>query len=161
MLKEINHAATSFWKHLPNNECLKYTVSYDFQLNALKTCFMVNQHYSPIAEKSNTIWLALCALSISSKKEAGNIIMQASDMADYYEYSLQKHIWIPQPGVSLTERDKEIIRLSAQGYTIAQTANIICLSEETIRSYRKALLKKLNVGSMVEAVRFCMNRGYL
>jgi len=55
-------------------------------------------------------------------------------------------------GVELTEREKEVIRLIAKGFSSKQMAEILKLSPRTIESHRFNIMKKLEVSNSVEAV---------
>ena len=52
----------------------------------------------------------------------------------------------------LSEREKEILDLLAKGYTTTQIANIVGLSPETVKWYRKKLLVKFDVSNTVELI---------
>lgn len=52
MLLEINNAALDFYKQLPENERITYSVSYDFHFGN----FMIKQHFSPIVIVPNYLY---------------------------------------------------------------------------------------------------------
>jgi DNA-binding NarL/FixJ family response regulator len=52
----------------------------------------------------------------------------------------------------LTERERQIIRLIAQGWDNARIAEELCLSEQTIRNYVSRLYGKIGVQTRAEAV---------
>jgi two-component system, NarL family, response regulator DevR len=52
----------------------------------------------------------------------------------------------------LTERERQIIRLIAQGWDNARIAGALCLSEQTIRNYVSRLYGKIGVQTRAEAV---------
>jgi DNA-binding NarL/FixJ family response regulator len=58
----------------------------------------------------------------------------------------------------LTPREKEILELIAEGYTNAQIAEKIFLSQFTVDSHRKNLLAKLNVKNTASLVRLAVER---
>lgn len=53
---------------------------------------------------------------------------------------------------SLTNREQEVIRLIAKGFTYGEIANLLNLSVHTVTSHIKNTYKKLSVGSRGEAV---------
>ena len=55
--------------------------------------------------------------------------------------------------VWLGKREKEVLGYIAQGYTSKQIANFIYRDEETVRTYRRNLLIKLNAKNTAEAVK--------
>ena len=52
--------------------------------------------------------------------------------------------------LKLTDRDLEILRLLGQGCTSSQIAEMLSLSPETIKWYRKRLLTKLDADNTAE-----------
>ena len=53
----------------------------------------------------------------------------------------------------LANREKEVLRYIADGYTSKEIGNFICRDEETVRTYRRNLLIKLNAKNTPEAVK--------
>ncbi len=60
---------------------------------------------------------------------------------------------------SLTKREKEILKLIAQGLTDKEIAEKIFLSALTVISHRKNILSKLGLKNKVEITRFAMENG--
>ena len=52
----------------------------------------------------------------------------------------------------LSEREIEVLRVLAQGYTTAQTASELVISENTVKTHIRHILNKLEVGNRAEAV---------
>lgn len=57
----------------------------------------------------------------------------------------------PMPGVSLTERESEVLLRVAKGFTLPEIAVQLGLSRHTIADYVKQIYRKLNVSSRAEA----------
>jgi DNA-binding NarL/FixJ family response regulator len=53
----------------------------------------------------------------------------------------------------LTNREKEILKYTANGYTEREIANSICRNMETVKAYRKKLLLKLKAKNMAELIK--------
>ena len=157
MLYEINDAAFKFWAKLPANECLDYVVSYDFRYNQ----FTFNQRYNPMMLNNGKIWLAVCAVSVSSSNESGHIVMKNTTNGKTYKYSREKKCWIPLTQIVLSEKEKAIIRYAAQNRSSTEISKIFHMSVETVRSQKKKLFKKLQVNSMTEAIIFVSSNDLL
>jgi DNA-binding NarL/FixJ family response regulator len=65
------------------------------------------------------------------------------------------------PVVKLTEREIEIIRLVAQGRSNAQVAQMLWLSEPTVKVHLSRIYRKINVGNRTEASRWAQLHGLL
>ena len=56
----------------------------------------------------------------------------------------------------LSEREKEIMRFIAHGYTSKEIANNLNISKLTVDTHRKHIQQKLEVGNMVELLKIAM-----
>jgi DNA-binding NarL/FixJ family response regulator len=66
-----------------------------------------------------------------------------------------------RPGHALSERESEILRLVARGYSNREIAELTALSRFTIEGHTKAIYRKLAVGSRTAAVFEANSRGLL
>ncbi|MCD6728312.1 MAG: response regulator transcription factor [Solirubrobacteraceae bacterium] len=64
-----------------------------------------------------------------------------------------------QPPDELTERETEVLRLIALGYTNAEIADQLHLSVRTVESHRAHIQQKLRRTSRAELVRYALDRG--
>ncbi len=62
---------------------------------------------------------------------------------------------------SLTEREREILKLVAEGYTNNQIAERLIISPKTVDTHRTHIMDKLNLHSRAELVKYAMRRGLL
>ncbi len=61
--------------------------------------------------------------------------------------------------LSLTPREREIIKLIAQGKTSKQIASNLNLSVFTVSNHRKHICKKFNLHSTAQLVAFAVKQG--
>ncbi|MFQ6034185.1 MAG: response regulator [Candidatus Bipolaricaulia bacterium] len=59
----------------------------------------------------------------------------------------------------LTPREREVLQLIAEGHTNKEISKIIHRSPETVRSHRASIMKKLELHSIAELVRFAVAEG--
>ena len=64
-----------------------------------------------------------------------------------------------EPVDSLTEREREVLRLTAEGKSSAQSAALLGLSPKTIESYRSRLMRKLEISDLTGLVKFAIRHG--
>jgi two-component system response regulator NreC len=62
---------------------------------------------------------------------------------------------------TLTEREREILKLVAEGYTNNQIAERLVISPKTVDTHRTHVMDKLNLHSRSELVKYAMRRGLL
>jgi two-component system response regulator NreC len=62
---------------------------------------------------------------------------------------------------ALTEREREILKLVAEGHTNNQIAERLYISPKTVDTHRTHIMDKLNLHSRAELVKYAMRRGLL
>jgi two-component system response regulator NreC len=62
---------------------------------------------------------------------------------------------------ALTEREREILKLVAEGYTNNQIAERLTISPKTVDTHRTHIMDKLNLHSRAELVKYAIRRGLL
>jgi two-component system response regulator NreC len=61
----------------------------------------------------------------------------------------------------ISQREEEVLRLVALGYTNQQAADMLYLSVKTVETYRARLMAKLGLRNRAELVRYALQRGLL
>jgi two-component system response regulator NreC len=61
----------------------------------------------------------------------------------------------------LTEREREILRLIAEGHTNAQIAQMLVISVRTVESHRAHIMEKLGIQTRAELVKYALRKGLL
>ena len=64
-------------------------------------------------------------------------------------------------GEVLSEREREVVKLTAEGYTAQQCGDILSLSPKTIETYRHRAMQKLGLTNRAELVRYALRAGLL
>lgn len=64
-------------------------------------------------------------------------------------------------GEALSEREAEVTRLIAQGYTNKEVAARLDISVKTVETYKTRAMEKLGLGGRVDLVRYAHARGWL
>lgn len=124
--------------------------------------FLVNHKITPFAlANDGRAWLAMCVVSLSSHSEPGHIEFHKKGDAKYCEYSLDHHRWILKDAVTLRPQEKQVLILSAQGYTVAQIADKMCRSVDTIKTYKRLMFERLGTRSITEALTLATNSGLI
>ncbi len=61
----------------------------------------------------------------------------------------------------LSEREREVIRLTALGYTASETAEALKLSPKSVETYRTRIMQKLGLHSRVGLVQYALSHNFL
>jgi DNA-binding NarL/FixJ family response regulator len=65
------------------------------------------------------------------------------------------------PTEELSEREREVLILTAEGYSSSEVGKKLFLSPKTVDTYRARIMKKLGLGHRSELVRFALRHGLL
>lgn len=57
----------------------------------------------------------------------------------------------------LTHREREVLKLLAEGNTVKETAKVLGLSQKTVDTHKTNLMKKLDIHNRVELVRYAID----
>lgn len=157
MLVEINKMGFDKANTIPPEERVEYTM-YDFHLINGRKKRLINHTLTPLMmTRDGRIWLALCTIAPSTKSKPGNVVLKRASENWCYIYSLTKHRWERREAVTLTEAERDILRLSSQGYTMEDMSVMLSKSIDTIKTYKKRLFTKLEVRSIAEALSYATN----
>jgi two-component system response regulator NreC len=61
----------------------------------------------------------------------------------------------------LSDREREVLKLTALGYSACETAKVLALSPKSVETYRARLMQKLNLNSRPALVQYAMFHGLL
>lgn len=158
MLLEINKKGFDLFNELPVSERMDYSITYDFHIINGRKQRLVNHTLTPILlTKDGRIWLALCTFALSARNSPGHIIMKKSGSNKFYELSLDGHKWQYKDAIPLNETEREVLILSAQGYTMNEIADKLCKSVDTIKACKRNLFARLQVKNIAEALSYATN----
>ncbi len=62
---------------------------------------------------------------------------------------------------SLTEREREILKLVVEGYTARQIADMLVISPKTVEWHRASLMQKLNIHNKMDLIRYAIRKGVI
>jgi DNA-binding CsgD family transcriptional regulator len=159
LLNLINEAGFDFYKKLPGNAKKLYSITYDFNLvNKDGKHILINHKLTPLFLTSDDqLWKAMCIVSISHHKNAGNVCIHKQGTEETWELNIENNVWRKSEKPKLTKRETEILRLHAQGLTISQIAEKIFVSSDTVKYYRRRIFERLGVKNIVEALSYAVN----
>jgi len=159
LLNAINEAGFDFFKTIPDKEKKQYSIRYDFHLiNKDGKRMLINHKLTPLFLTSDgKMWKAMCIVSISPHKNSGNICIHKQGTDELWQLDIEKNLWEKSVKPKLTEREIEILHLYAQGLTINQIAEKICVAPDTVKYYRRRIFERLGVSNTVEALSYAVN----
>jgi DNA-binding NarL/FixJ family response regulator len=66
-----------------------------------------------------------------------------------------------EPFDLLTAREREILRLIAEGHTSQEIANMLVISIKTVLGHRTKIMEKLDIHNRTELIKFAMRKGLI
>ncbi len=154
MVLEINKFGWGlFYQTIPEerkNGCF----SYDFFLHHKNgSKILVNHKLTPLfLTKSGNIGFAVCVVSLSSKKSAGNVVYSTNNISEYCTYDVVQNEIKPSLPPILSEREKEVFALMMRGFNYEEIAEKLNISKTTSRTHRQNILKKFNANNTTNAI---------
>lgn len=92
---------------------------------------------------------------------AGKMYVSPEVLGDVVDSQLKS----PQPEsgafITLTEREREVLQLIAEGHSTKEVGDLLCLSTPTIHSHRQHIMQKLNARSIADLVRYAIREGII
>ena len=62
------------------------------------------------------------------------------------------------PYQQLTDREREVLKLVAEGHTSREIADILIVSNKTVDWYKGSLMKKLNIHSRIDLIKYAIRK---
>ena len=78
-----------------------------------------------------------------------------------YLHRSQEETALDDPYAFLTNREREVLQLTVEGYTRKQVGERLSISPRTVEKHRSNLMRKLGVHSRAELVQYVLSRGLI
>lgn len=107
------------------------------------------------------LWITLDMAFPCTVKQRESYYFENSKTHERYTLNKDSLRWEQKHVVILNAREKEVLLLSMQGYTIISIARHLFVTEDCVKTCRRKLFEKFGVGSIQEAITYAMNMGLL
>jgi DNA-binding CsgD family transcriptional regulator len=61
----------------------------------------------------------------------------------------------------LTPREREVLKLVAEGKSSKEIANLLFISVSTVNNHRASIMEKLNLNKATDLVKYAIRKGYI
>lgn len=158
-LVEINEAGFRFYYNQALGKRLDFAIEYDFPIQTPDGHeHLIHHKLAPILlSKNGDIRLALCTVSLSPGKKAGDVCISDKTNADRFVWSFEGKRWKKQPPLVLTGREREILQLSVKGLSNAEIGECLFIDANTVKYHKKKLFEKLHADNITEAIGIAAN----
>ena len=62
---------------------------------------------------------------------------------------------------ALTDREKQVLKLVAEGRTSKEVADLLCLSVKTVMAHRANIMEKLDIHNKTELIKYALRKGLI
>lgn len=165
MIMNISIEALKVFSQYPKDECIRLVMSYNFRItnpfNGQTT--MIDHSFIPMYFTSDgKISTGICLVRPSTEILSGHAFIKKDGITPLYTYTGDDG-WITVKNkitVTLTEREKEILRVTIQGYNNYEIASVLSIDINTVKSHKKNIFKKLKVNNIAEAIIYATNNNF-
>lgn len=162
-LQEINEAGFRFYYQLPVEKRLHCSIDYDFHIRVTdRRTYLIHHKLTPVLlSPQGDIWLALCVVSLSPTPQAGDVLITDKTCADRYVYSFAARHWKKREELILSDRERDILRLSVMGLSNVRIGEALFIDANTVKYHKKNVFEKLHAENITEAVGIAANLGLI
>jgi DNA-binding NarL/FixJ family response regulator len=101
------------------------------------------------------------ATAIQAVYHGGSFLSPLAAAALVEECQLKADECDKDPYHCLTDREREMLKLIAEGYTAREIADMLSLSVRTVESHKSSLMRKLNIRSKTDLIKFAIRKGVI
>lgn len=161
-LKKIHKAYRRQFKTISSAGENQFIFSYDTVVRAERSALIFKITQFPLVITKNGLpRIILLSIIPSPVKEREEPVMYRYNDKLYYRYTLLNDRWEKMNVPFLTDNEFKVILFSAQGYSEVEIAEKMYKSHDSIRSYKRAIYKKVGVNSINAAIPFLICNKWL
>ena len=164
LLKAGNYFMKLAFTGISKQDWKSYKLINDYRVLNSKREYVrvIEQHLCLEQDKRGNYWLDLSIMDLNPDQE-----INAPFRCRLLNYKTGELFRFPpelpasQELVALSVREKEILKLVAQGLVSKQIADRLFISVNTVNTHRQRIIEKLNVTNTAEAIKYASSVGWL
>jgi hypothetical protein len=154
MVRSIHQVALdAFYSKKYANVISEALINYNVRLRCCENIserFTFSLKVNSFSLPAEKIGLMVCQKEVKTGYERFSLTIPARNKAFFYSENLRKYVMASNFELQFIE--KEILRLSASGFTEQRIAKSLNISIDLLRYYKKSIYSKLSVSSISSAV---------
>lgn len=158
---------TDFFNSLPSDKVLKYKVSYDYRLKCADGSYkwiLMQTVTIQSNEQGSVIRVLGVHTDITHLKKdnrpSGLSFIGLENEPSYYDVNIEEILLLPSKEL-FSIREKQILKLTLEGFNSKEIANQLYKSVHTINSHRKNILLKSGCKTLVELGAKAIREGWV
>lgn len=154
--------AQKFYATLSAEEIMDYVAMFSSESHCGNLSMNLQHKSIPLRlTRTGELWLSLILSFPATGNCKGQLEIENTRTHERFVYQDDKVGWIKQPSLSLTERERMVLIMAAQGRSLDWISNALCISVCSVKACRNKLFAKLGVTNIQEAITKVMNYGYM
>lgn len=101
-----------------------------------------------------------CLLKSKGSEELREAITRVLKGKKYFDFALPRLQANDTASLNLTDREIEIIKLMVKGKSSLEIADLLFISEHTVKTHKKNIFKKLNINASAQLTPFALAHGW-
>lgn len=156
---------TEFWQNLPPEKVFKYKTRYDFRIVCKDgTIKRLLQQVAVIQSDDEGAVLRTFVIftDISDLKQTNKMVLSIIGLEgepSYIDIQPVQEL-VPHKNI-LTKRETELFRLLIEGLQTMEIAQIMEVSPHTVATHRKNIFRKTNTNSVLQLMKFGLEKGWI
>ena len=143
----------NFYKTLSPEKRYDYMMHTNYSAMCQKGKRMLNSKFTPLEfAPDGRVWLGVEGFTTSPESSEELFAIQNIKTNEIRIYEAKSNTWRTKILKPLSTTGKSVLTLMAQGKSVKSIAIELNKSEDTIRSHQKALFKKLDAHTAIEAI---------
>lgn len=156
----INAKVFDFFYSLPLKRRMNGYYTHDLRINGKNNkTSLVNLRVTPLdLTESGAIRLSLSVMSYPTSDKPGNAYIKMTDHNTIYKFLPVTQKFAEVKTEKLTSTGASILKLSANGKTAKEIAEIVGISVNTVKYHKKRIFAQLDVRNTAEAIQWMNNQ---
>lgn len=156
---------TDFWGNLPPEKVFKYKTRYDFRIRCKDENYkrLLQQVVVIQSDEEGAVLRTFVIFTdITDLKQSNKMVLSIIGLEGEPSYlDIRPNVkWTPHKSI-LTKREMEIFRLLVEERQTAEIAEMLNISPHTVSSHRKNIFKKTQTTSVLQLVKFGLEKGWV
>lgn len=151
MMKRSDSTRTLVDNDIHPAEKSSLTIIEDYHIKMNGRNILITQKFTPLSvDNDGTITSGLLVMPPSVNSSFGELVVLCEECMWRYDKSTCS--FVKKKKMSVSDSEKELLLFSTGGASVKEIAKFMCLTENTIKTKRKRLFKKLGVTNVIAAV---------
>lgn len=156
----INSRVYDFFYALPKERRQLCYFTQDFRVQTKKNPHVLINHKGTVLDLTDngTLRLTLCIISHPTSDKPGNAYIKMTDDNTVYRFISSSGKFVEVKTQKLTSKAATILKLTSNGKTEIEIAEILKISVNTVKYHKKRIFAQLEVKNAAEAIQWMNNQ---